>query len=100
MTKPSKEKTQRRAAKSRIPEFKNREEEAKWFDTHDMGDYTNEFRPVRVRFSANLSRGLTVQFDPSTVEKLQVRAKATGVRPTQLVRMWVLERLQEPVGKK
>ena len=28
---------------SRIPEFSSREEEAEWFDTHDRGDYLDEF---------------------------------------------------------
>lgn len=97
MTKPTREKQQRKA-KSRIPEFKTQEEEAKWFDSHDMGDYQDEFKTVRARFSKNLTQGLTVQFDPRTVEQLRARAERKGVRPTQLVRMWVLERLQESDG--
>ncbi len=88
----NKEKTTSRK-KSRIPKFKSREEEAKWFDTHDLGDYQDEFKTVRVRFSKNLSQGLTVQFDPKTIEQLRVRAQKKGIGPTQLVRMWVLERL-------
>jgi CopG antitoxin of type II toxin-antitoxin system len=98
MTKQTKEKQPPRA-KSRIPEFESREEEARWFDTHDLGDYEDEFKPVRVRFSKNLTHGLTVQLDPSTVEKLRVRAQKKGMGPTQLVRMWVLERLEHPESK-
>ena len=33
-----------------IPNFKNREEEAKFFDTHDMADYQHEFKTVKVKF--------------------------------------------------
>jgi CopG antitoxin of type II toxin-antitoxin system len=98
MTKQTKE-NQLRRPKSRIPEFKSREEEARWFDTHDLGDYEDEFKPVRVRFSKNLTHGLTVQLDPNTVEKLRVRAQRKGMGPTQLVRMWVLERLEQPDKK-
>ncbi len=41
--------------KSRIPEFANYEEEAKWFETHSIADYMDEFKPVKARFAKNLS---------------------------------------------
>lgn len=34
-------------SKSRIPEFSSREEEAEWFDTHDMADYRTSSRPLK-----------------------------------------------------
>ena len=40
--------------KSRIPDFKNRQEIATWFDTHDLGDYQDEFKTVKAKFSKNL----------------------------------------------
>lgn len=92
MAQRKKEKQPRRI-KSRIPEFKSREEEAKWFDTHDLGNFQDEFKPVKVRFSRNLSYGLTVQFDTATIEQLRVRAQQKGLGATQLVRLWVMERL-------
>ncbi len=42
-------------SESRIPEFNSREEEAEWFDSHDMADYQDEFKTVRARFAKNLS---------------------------------------------
>ena len=36
--------------KSRIPDFKNRQEMAEWFDTHDMADYQDEFKTVEAHF--------------------------------------------------
>lgn len=47
------EKKTRRAR--HIPLFANREEEAKFWDTHDIGDYWREMKPVRARFAKNLS---------------------------------------------
>ena len=44
-------------SKSRIPEFASREEAAEWFDTHDMADYQDEFKTVRMRLANNLSEG-------------------------------------------
>lgn len=81
--------------KEPIPEFKTREEEAAFWDTHDVADYWDEFKPVKVHFAKNLSQGLTVRFDEETLNAIRERAKEKGVGPTTLVRMWVLERLKK-----
>lgn len=83
-----------RAAKSSIPEFKSLEEEAAFWDTHDTGDFEDEFKPVNVRFAKNLSQGLTIRLDPGTLEKLREEARTKGIGPTTLVRMLVLEHLR------
>ena len=81
--------------KSRIPEFTSREEEAQWWDTHDITDYLDELKPVRVRFAKNLSEGITIRFDPETLAQLRAHAHEKGIGPTTLVRIWILERLRE-----
>lgn len=86
--------TRKRKLKSRIPEFKTIEEEAKWWDTHDITDYLDELKPVKVRFAKNLSRGLTIRLDLETLSRLRKQAKEKGIGPTTLIRMWILERLQ------
>ena len=80
--------------KSRIPEFKNREEEAKFFEIHSLADYQDEFKTVKVRFAKNLSEGLHIRLDPETLMKLRIEAKEKGIGPTTLVRMWVKEHLR------
>ena len=84
--------------KSRIPAFKNRQEMAEWFDTHDLADYQDEFQTVQVRFAKNLSEGITVRFDPETLVKRRKQAHEKGVGPTPLVRMWVMEHLRTVSG--
>lgn len=79
--------------KSFIPEFKNREEEAKFFDTHDMSDYQNEFKTIRARFANNLSEGITIRLDSKTLSQLRSKAREKGIGPTTLARMWVIEHL-------
>ncbi len=81
------------AHKSRIPEFKSREEEAAWFDTHDLADYQDEFKTVQVRFAKDLSAGLNIRLDPRSLEQLRTVAHEKGIGPTTLVRMWVKEHL-------
>jgi hypothetical protein len=78
-----------------VPEFRSREEEAAFWDTHSLADYWDEFTPVKVRFAKNLSEPLTVRLDPETLAELRSRAKAKGVGPTTLARMWLLEHLQQ-----
>lgn len=80
---------------SRIPEFASREEEAKWFDTHDMADYQDEFKTVRARFARRLSEGITIRFDRETLAHLRTLARERGIGPTTLVRMWILEHLHQ-----
>jgi len=79
--------------KNKIPEFKNIEEEAKFWDTHSFADYWSEFRPVKVKFAKPLEHVLAVRFDSETLTKLEGKAAKKGIGPTTLVRMWVKERL-------
>lgn len=87
--------TQMKKVKRTIPEFKNRKEEAHFFDTHDMGDYQHEFKTVKAEFAKNLSEGITIRFDQPTLYKLREIAHGKGVGPTTLARMWILEQLKQ-----
>ncbi|MEA2640481.1 MAG: CopG antitoxin of type toxin-antitoxin system [Chloroflexota bacterium] len=81
---------------TRIPDFKNREEMAEWFDTHDTAGYEDQFKPVRVRFAKNLSEPLTIRLDPEMLAELRKQAHEQGIGPTTLARIWLLERLRGP----
>ncbi len=78
-----------------IPKFKSYEEEAKFWDTHDTSEFASEFKRVRVKFAKNLSDGITIRFDPKTLNELRLRAHEKGIGPTTLARMWILERLKK-----
>jgi uncharacterized DUF497 family protein len=41
-----------------IPEFKSREEEAAFWNTHSFADYWEQMEPVKVRLAKHLSEGL------------------------------------------
>ena len=85
-------------AKEPIPQFASREEEANFWDTHDLADYWDEFKPVKVRFAKNLSEGITIRFDRETLTKLRDLAREQGIGPTTLARMWILQHLREKEG--
>ena len=87
--------TQGSAGSRRVPEFATREEEAEFWDTHDITDYLDELKPVQVRFSKRLTTGITVRLTPEALVKMKLLARQKGVGPSTLARMWILERLEQ-----
>jgi predicted DNA binding CopG/RHH family protein len=81
--------------KAKIPRFKTYEEEAQWWDAHDVTDIEGLelvgeeilLKPRRQIVSIRLERKL--------VEILKRLAARQGVGHTTLVRMWVVEKLRE-----
>jgi predicted DNA binding CopG/RHH family protein len=79
---------------SRIPDFASREDEARWYETHDLADYQDEFTTVEARFAKNLSAGINIRLDPETLAVLRREASYKGIGPTTLARMWILEHVR------
>lgn len=83
---------------SRIPAFASREEEAEFWDTHDITEYLDEFQVVDRRdviVDENLSTGITVRLTPDMLRRLRRTAKERGIGPSTLARIWIVERLRE-----
>ena len=81
--------------KDRVPAFKTIEEEAKFWDTHSVLDYLDEFEPPQFVSKKKQSQGITVRFEPETLAELRAYAQEQGIGPTTLMRMWVLEHLKQ-----
>ena len=77
-----------------MPDFKNRQEMADWFDTHDMTDF--DFKPVNVKFELEKPQEETVVFRLNTGVKqyLERLARSKGLNISSLLRMWVMEKIQ------
>lgn len=89
-----------RQSKSRIPSFETVEEEAAFWDTHSSAEFEEELEVVTdVIFvkARPRKKGLTVRLDEDTLTRLTQQAQEKGVGPSTLARMWILERLREPV---
>lgn len=82
-------------AHGRIPSFNSIEEEAAFWDTHDFTDFADEATPVQVTVGQELAERLTVRLEQADRRELAKRARAKGVRPSTLARVWLKERLQE-----
>jgi hypothetical protein len=78
---------------SRIPDFKTREEEAEWWDTHSIVDHLDELEPVQIQYTQHLSTPLSVRLDAKDRAALTQLAHEQGIGPSTLVRMWVKEQL-------
>jgi hypothetical protein len=83
-------------ARGRIPAFNSIEEEAAWWDTHDAGDFWDEFEPVQVKVSPALisESAMSVRLPEATLERLRRQAVRKGMGHTTLARMWIMERLE------
>lgn len=86
----------KKSVTSRIPEFKNRQEMAQWFDTHDLSEYQDEFKTVKGRFELEKSKEktLVVRIQESLKQKLELEARSKGISTSTLARMWLIEKLQ------
>lgn len=87
-------------AQGRIPSFANRDEEAAFWDTHDVTEFVGEeLQPVEATIGGELADRLTIRLDRNDRAELDRQAHDIGVGPSTLVRMWVRERLrQRPTG--
>ncbi len=80
----------------KIPEFASREQEAEFWEKHGLEHLVPgeiELAPGK-RSAAPLSVTFAVRFDRETVSLLRKAARAHNLGPTQLVRAWVIQRLE------
>ena len=83
-------------AHGRIPAFQNIEEEAAFWDTHDVSEFAGvELQPVEVTIGPELADRLTVRLDRADRDALNRRARVMGVGPSTLARIWLKERLRQ-----
>lgn len=82
--------------KSKIPNFKTYEEEANFWDTHDITEFEDELEDVEIIFDLEKPRDetLVVRMQKNIKEKLEETARKKGLNVSTLARMWLLEKLQ------
>ena len=83
--------------KTRIPNFKTKEEEATFWDTHSLSDYWDEFEDVDIVFELQKPKEetLIVRLQKDLKEKLEKTARSKGLNISALARMWLMEKLQQ-----
>lgn len=81
---------------SRIPKFRNKEEEAKFWDTHSFADYWDEFKDINLVIELNKPKEKTiiVRLQKGLKDKLAKIAKSKGLNMSSLARLWLMEKIQ------
>jgi len=81
----------------KIPKFANDQEEAEFWDTHDSSQLLDDTDPIDVMFvDARPNKKLiSFRLDPAAIDRLRTVAKRKGIGYQTLMRMWVMERLNQ-----
>jgi len=74
--------------------FKNRAKEADFWEKHFDKTWTSG-KSTNVSFARNLSETLNIRLDPGTLHTVKNQARKRGLGPTQLIRMWIMERIED-----
>lgn len=75
-----------------IATFKDRKKEAKFWEKNFDRAWA-QGKPIKVKFAKNLSSTLNIRLDPQTLGNVRAQAHKKGLGPTQLIRMWIMEKM-------
>ena len=76
-----------------IPRTDSIQELAQFWDTHDLTDFDGQLEEVTEPVFERKTE-LTVHLEPEEIQAVSDIAKSRGVKSADLVREWVLERIQ------
>lgn len=86
------------AEKSRIPKFKNEDEERNFWATHDSAEFFDELEevePIKPARPRTKDKTITFRADDELIERIKKIAGAKGMGYQTLMRAWLYERLEE-----
>lgn len=81
--------------KSKIPRFKNFEEEAEFWDTHSVADFLDELEEVELKVKGPLKHAFLVSMDGKSLTELLAVAKSKNTDFITLAQTWIMERLAQ-----
>lgn len=76
-----------------IPQTDSIQELARFWDTHELTDFEDELEEVTEPVFGR-EAVVRIQLEPEEIETLNELAKAKGVGSAELIREWVLEKIQ------
>ena len=82
-----------------LPKFKNDEEAAIWFDTHDTAAFIDSMEEVDRSFDVKRTlfptRPMDVRLRTDYLEAIQQVAERNGIPYQMLIQRWLLEKLSQ-----
>jgi hypothetical protein len=87
---------EQKVKRDKIPVTDSIEELARFWDTHDVTDYEDQWEEVtEPLFEGRPGRALVIHLEPPEAREIDRIARERGVKQTDLLREWVLEKLRE-----
>lgn len=80
----------------KIPNFKNEEDEALYWDRESVVDHLDEFEPVAIEVRAPLVHNLSIRLDSEDMRRLRELGQRRGVGTTTAARMLLRQALENP----
>ena len=83
-----------------LPKFATEQEEADFWDTHDSTEYLGATEPVAATFvdARPPKQQISLRLEPAVIERLKKVAQSKGIGYQTMIRMWVMERLDQVGG--
>ncbi|RKU14862.1 hypothetical protein C6503_14330 [Candidatus Poribacteria bacterium] len=78
--------------RTKIPQTDSIQELADFWDTHDLTDFEDELEEVS---ESVFDSTVSVQLAPEELEAIETLAKSRGISPANLIREWVVERIDQ-----
>ena len=76
----------------RLPQTDSIQELAKFWDTHDLTEFEDELAEVGERVF-NRETEITIHLETDEANVVQELARSRGLRESELIREWVLEKI-------
>lgn len=77
----------------KLPKFKNIKEEAEFWDSHDVTDYLAHDKPIKAVYKPKVERKetMSIRMSPSLKKEVDKIAKGYDISSSSLLRMWVVD---------
>jgi hypothetical protein len=83
--------------RNKIPKnFKSIKDEAKFWDSHDIGDLMGELKVITGNYQPTDEKKttLTIRVSPSLKSQVETLAKNYDISTSSLIRMWMVDRIR------
>jgi len=83
----------------KMPHFKNYEEEAVFWETHDTSSVFEKWKPARMTFAKPLKHLISFRIDLHLLSGIQTVASRKHIPYQTLIHAWLAEKLREEYRK-
>ena len=85
---------------AKLPKFKDEKEESDFWDAHDSTDYLDSTEEIEIKFiDARPKTLISLRLQTELIDELKALAARRGIGYQTLIRMWVMERLEQETAQ-